>query len=159
MSRFIDRISDLSSVPYVSGALGGVLGLLSYLYGVDNRGVLYVLIVCMVLDYLTGLILGYVNGKLSSKVGFKGIAKKLAIMVIVALGHLFDSFLFKNGAILMQVCIYFYIANEGLSIVENCANLGLPVPKKLKNALAQLKESSEDGSSVLSDLDDTDDEQ
>lgn len=144
MSKFINKLSGLDYVPYLSSAFGGVVGVFQYLYGVENNGILYVLLACMVFDYITGLLVGYFTSKLSSRVGCKGIAKKLAIMVIVALGHLFDSFLFKNGAVLMSVCIYFYIANEGISILENCTNLGLPVPKKLKKALAQLKESSDD---------------
>lgn len=116
--------------------LGGVLGWL--LGGVD--GFLYTLIAFCVLDYITGVIAAGVEKKLDSNVGFKGIARKIAIFIVVALGHLVDREILGDSAVLRTAAIFFYLSNEGLSILENIARIGLPVPEKLREVLAQLKE-------------------
>lgn len=117
--------------------LGGVLGWL--LGGVD--GFLYTLIAFSVLDYITGVIAAGVEKKLDSNVGFKGIARKIAIFIVVALGHLVDREILGDSAVLRTAAIFFYLSNEGLSILENIARIGLPVPEKLREVLAQLKEN------------------
>ena len=114
----------------VGGWLGWVLG------GLD--GFLYALIAFVVIDYITGVMCAVVDKKLSSEVGFKGIFKKILIFAMVAVGHMLDTNILGNGSVLRTAVIFFYIANEGVSLLENTARLGLPVPQKLKDVLAQL---------------------
>ena len=117
-------------------ALGG------FLFG-QIDGLFYALIAFIVLDYLTGLAVACVRKELSSEIGFKGIAKKVFILVLVAVGHLLDAHILGGGSVCRSAVIGFYIANEGISILENAANLGLPLPKKLVEILKQLKDKSE----------------
>jgi toxin secretion/phage lysis holin len=115
--------------------VGGVIGW--YLGGLD--GFLYVLIAFVVVDYLTGILRAVVEKKLSSRIGAQGIAKKVALFLVVGIGHLIDSYLLgSDGAPLRTAVIFFYIANEGVSLPENATAIGLPVPDKLKDVLAQL---------------------
>ena len=114
----------------VGGWLGWALG------GLD--GFLYALIAFVVIDYITGVMCAVVDKKLSSEVGFKGIFKKILIFAMVAVGHMLDTNILGNGSVLRTAVIFFYIANEGVSLLENTARLGLPVPQKLKDVLAQL---------------------
>lgn len=114
----------------VGGWLGWVLG------GLD--GFLYALIAFVVIDYLTGVMCAIADKKLSSEVGFRGICKKILIFAMVAAGHILDTHILGSGAALRTAILFFYIANEGVSLLENTTRLGLPVPEKLKNALAQL---------------------
>ncbi|MBR0369956.1 MAG: phage holin family protein [Methanobrevibacter sp.] len=99
------------------------------------------LLIAIALDYISGLIKAYVTKELSSKIGFKGILKKVGILLIVMLGVLIDRVGGDTGAIRTLV-IYYFVANEGLSIIENLAQAGLPIPKAIKNALKALKEQS-----------------
>lgn len=116
-------------------AIGGMLGW--YLGGVD--GFLYALIAFSVVDYITGVLRAIVEKKLSSRIGAHGIAKKVALFLVVGIGHLIDAYLLDGtGAPLRTAVIFFYIANEGVSLLENAAAIGLPVPDKLKDVLAQL---------------------
>jgi len=118
-------------------ALGGALGWL--LGGLD--GFLYALIAFVVIDYITGVMCAVVDKKLSSEVGFRGIFKKVLIFCMVAVAHIIDTKILGNagdGSALRSAVIFFYLANEGLSLLENTARLGLPVPDKLKEVLAQL---------------------
>lgn len=117
--------------------LGGLLGTL--FGGLD--GFLITLLVFMLLDYISGVLLAIVQKKLSSKIGFKGILKKVMILILVAVGTLLDNFILIDGAFIRTLVIFFYIANEGISLLENAALLGLPIPEKLKEVLEQLKES------------------
>lgn len=117
-------------------AIGGYLG---YVLG-GRDGFLYALVAFVVIDYLTGVMVSVINKKLSSDIGFKGIFKKVMIFLMVAIGHTIDAHLIGNGAAIRTAVIFFYISNEGISILENSANLGLPVPEKLKDILVQLKE-------------------
>ena len=94
----------------------------------------------MVLDQLTGVIRGYVNKELSSDVGLKGIARKCVILIILIVAVMLDRLLNTGSWMFRTMVAYFYIANEGISLLENCASLGAPIPEKLKNALIQLKE-------------------
>lgn len=124
----------------VAGAVGAVLG---FLFGEVN-GLFWALIAFMATDYITGVIVAVINKQLSSEVGFKGLAKKLLILVFVSLGHIADMYVLGGTPVAMSAVMLFYIANEGLSIIENAGNLGLPVPKKLKDIMIQLKKESEE---------------
>ena len=117
-------------------AIGGALGW--FIGGLD--GFLYALIAFVVIDYLTA----GVQKKLSSEVGFKGIAKKIAIFLLVGIANIIDVDVIQNGTALRTAVIFFYLSNEGLSILENAGNIGLPIPEKLKTMLAQLKDKEDD---------------
>lgn len=93
--------------------------------------------------YVTGIMCAVVDKKLSSRVGFKGIFKKVLIFALVGLGHILDTYVIGTGAVLRTAIIFFYISNEGVSLIENAAYLGLPVPKKLKAVLEQLHNRAE----------------
>lgn len=112
---------------------------LTWLFGVWDIP-LVVLVVFMVLDQLTGVIRGYVNKELSSDVGLKGIARKCVILIILIVAVMLDRLLNTGSWMFRTMVAYFYIANEGISLLENCASLGAPIPEKLKHALIQLKE-------------------
>ena len=114
--------------------LGGVLGW--YLGGWD--GFLYALLAFVIADYVTGLACAIVNHQVSSAVGFKGISRKVLIFILVGLANLLDVYVLKEGGVLRTAVIFFYISNEGISLIENAARLGLPVPQKLQEALASL---------------------
>lgn len=126
-----------NSVNIVQGiftALGGYIGY--FLGGVD--GFMYALITFVVIDYVTGLMVAVLERKLSSEIGFRGIFKKVLIFVFVGIGNIIDVHLIKNGSAIRTAVIFFYISNEGISIIENAAKIGLPVPQKLKDILKQL---------------------
>jgi toxin secretion/phage lysis holin len=123
-------------------ALGGWLGW--FLGGLD--GFFYALIAFVVVDYITGLMVAVVNKKLSSEVGFKGIFKKVLIFLLVGVGNVVDRQIIGDGSVLRTAVIFFYISNEGISIIENAGCLGLPIPQKLKDVLAQLKSKEDSGS-------------
>ena len=115
-------------------ALGGWLGY--FLGGMD--GMLIALIVFMTLDYVTGVMCAVVDKKLSSEVGFKGIAKKVLILMLVGVANVIDLYVIRNGAAIRGAVIAFYLSNEGVSLLENAGHLGLPIPDKLKAVLVQL---------------------
>ena len=123
----------------ISAAVCAVCG---FLWG-QLDGLLYALIAFMVLDYITGLVVAYIRKELSSETGFKGIAKKVFIMALVAVGHILDVNVLGGGAVCRSAVIGFYLANEGISILENAGNIGLPLPKKLIEVLKQLKDKEE----------------
>lgn len=106
-------------------------------------GLMYALIAFMALDYLTGVLVAATQKELSSKVGFKGIAKKVIILALVAVGHILDTHVLGGGAVCRSAVSGFYIANEGISILENAAELGLPLPKKLIDVLKQLRDDND----------------
>ena len=128
-----------NGVQVVFTAVGGWLGY--YLGGCD--GLLIALIVFVVTDYITGVMCAVVDKKLSSAVGFRGIFKKVLIFALVGLGHILDTRVIGDGSVLRTALIFFYLSNEGLSLIENAAHLGLPVPNKLKDVLEQLHKRSE----------------
>jgi toxin secretion/phage lysis holin len=131
----------LNILQLIFTALGGYLGW--FLGGVD--GFMYALITFVVIDYVTGLMVAVLERKLSSEVGFRGIFKKVLIFVMVGIGNIVDIHLIKNGSAIRTAVIFFYISNEGISIIENSAKVGLPIPEKLKDILKQLnKESGKD---------------
>lgn len=123
----------------VIAALGGWLGY--FLGGCD--GLLYALIVFVILDYITGVLCAIADRRLSSAVGFKGICRKVLIFALVGIANILDVHVIGTGCVVRTATIFFYISNEGVSILENAANLGLPVPKKVKEVLKQLHEGAE----------------
>ena len=117
-------------------ALGGFLGW--FLGGMD--GFLYALISFVVIDYITGVMCAIADKNLSSGVGFKGICRKVLIFALVGIGNIIDVQVLGSPGVLRTAVIFFYLSNEGVSILENSTHLGLPVPEKLKEVLAQLHE-------------------
>ena len=115
-------------------AAGGGLGY--FLGGWD--GFLYALLTFVVIDYVTGLMCAVLDKKLSSEVGFRGIFKKVLIFSLVAIGNIVDQSVIGDGSVIRTAVIFFYLSNEGVSILENAAHIGLPVPQKLKDILEQL---------------------
>ena len=121
-------------------AIGGWLGW--FLGGAD--GFLYALIVFVAIDYITGVMCAIVDHKLSSEVGFKGICKKVLIFMMVGIGNIIDAQVLGQAGVLRTAVIFFYLSNEGVSMLENAGHLGLPIPAKLKDILVQLHNRSED---------------
>lgn len=115
-------------------AVGGWLGY--FLGGMD--GFIYALITFVVVDYITGLMCAVLDRKLSSEIGFRGIFKKILIFSLVAIGHIIDKSVIGDGSVIRTAVIFFYLSNEGVSILENAAHIGLPIPQKLKDVLGQL---------------------
>ena len=115
-------------------ALGGWLGY--FLGGMD--GLMIALIVLMTLDYISGVMCAIIDKKLSSAVGFKGICKKVFILMLVGVAHIIDLHVVGTGSALRGAVICFYMSNEGLSLLENAAHIGLPIPDKLRDILSQL---------------------
>ena len=124
----------------IFAALGGSIGW--FLGGID--GFMYALITLVALDYITGVMVAIVEKKVSSEIGFKGIFKKVLIFIMVGIGNIIDVYILKNGSALRTAVIFFYISNEGISIIENASIIGLPIPEKLKNVLQQLKNDEEE---------------
>lgn len=120
-------------------AIGGFIGWL--LGGFD--GFLYALIAFAVIDYITGVMCAISDKRLSSEVGFKGICRKVLIFVLVGIGNLVDVYVLGEAGVLRTAVIFFYLSNEGISLLENSAHLGLPIPQKLKSVLEQLHNRNE----------------
>lgn len=104
---------------------------------------LFALVAFVVIDYITGIMCAVVDKKLSSAVGFKGIFKKVLIFALVGVGHILDTRVIGAGSVLRTAVIFFYLSNEGISLLENAGHLGLPIPKKLKSILEQLHDRAE----------------
>lgn len=121
-------------------AVGGFLGW--FLGGLD--GFLYALIAFVVIDYLTGVMCAIADKKLSSEIGAKGIFKKVLIFVLVGVGHIIDSQVLGDGGAIRTAVIFFYLSNEGVSLLENAAHIGLPIPEKLKSILEQLHDRDDE---------------
>lgn len=117
-------------------AFGGFLGW--FLGGVD--GFLYALIAFAVIDYITGVLCAISDKTLSSEVGFKGVCRKVLIFALVGIGNIVDIYVLEGTGVLRTAVIFFYLSNEGVSLLENAARLGLPIPEKLKEVLEQLHE-------------------
>ena len=128
-----------NTVQFFFAAVGGFLGW--FLGGCD--GLLYALIAFVTVDYVTGVMCAVVDRKLSSSVGFKGIFRKVLIFVMVGISHILDTQVIGNGSVLRTAVIFFYISNEGVSLLENASHLGLPVPEPVKTVLKQLHDRSE----------------
>lgn len=123
----------------VIAAIGGWIGY--FLGGCD--GLIYALIAFVVIDYITGVMCAIADRKLSSEIGFKGICRKVLIFALVGIANILDVHVIGTGCILRTASIFFYLSNEGVSILENAANLGLPVPTKVKDVLKQLHDRAE----------------
>jgi len=128
----------------VRGMFAAAVGVLGYFVG-GMDGMLIALVVMMVLDYVTGVICAVFDKTLSSAVGFRGIVKKVVILMLVGVANILDVHVIGGGSALRGVVIGFYISNEGLSLLENAAHIGLPVPEKLKAVLAQLHDREKGG--------------
>lgn len=124
----------INTIQIVIAAVGGYIGY--FLGGLD--GFLYALIAFVVIDYLTGIMVAVIEKKLSSEVGFRGIFKKVLIFSLVAVAHIIDAELIRTGSAIRTAVIFFYLSNEGISILEKTAKIGLPIPEKLKTVLEQL---------------------
>ena len=114
--------------------IGGFFGW--FLGGFD--GFLYALVAFVVLDYITGIMCAVLDKSLSSEIGFRGIFKKVLIFSLVGIGHIIDQSVIGDGSVIRTAVIFFYLSNEGVSVLENAAYIGLPVPQKLKDVLEQL---------------------
>ena len=123
-----------NTIQLIFSAVGGWLGY--FLGGCD--GLLYALIAFVVIDYITGVMCAIINKQLSSEVGFKGIFRKVLIFLLVGIANIIDVQVIGTGAVLRTAVIFFYISNEGVSLLENAGHLGLPIPEKIKTVLEQL---------------------
>ena len=130
-----------NAIQFVFTAVGGWLGW--FLGGGD--GLLYALIAFVVADYITGVMCAIIDHKLSSEVGFKGIFRKVLIFMLVGAANILDVHVIGTGSVMRTAIIFFYISNEGVSLLENAGHLGLPIPEKLKAVLAQLHNRAEKG--------------
>ena len=126
-------------IQLIFSAVGGWLGY--FLGGCD--GLLYALIAFVVIDYITGVMCAIINRELSSAVGFKGIFRKVLIFLLVGIANIIDVQVIGTGAVLRTAVIFFYISNEGVSLLENAGHLGLPIPEKIKTVLEQLHDRAE----------------
>ena len=124
---------------YLKGVVAIVGTALTWLFGAWDTA-LMVLVCFMVLDYCTGVIRAFINKEVSSDIGLKGIARKTVILIVLIVAVLLDRLLNTGTWVFRTIVCYFYIANEGISLLENCAGLGLPVPESIQNALVQLKD-------------------
>lgn len=125
-----------NTLQLVLAAVGAYLGW--FLGGMD--GLIYAMLVFVIADYATGVMCAISDRHLSSETGFKGICKKIFIFVLIGVANLIDIYIIKSGSMLRTATIFFYLSNEGISLLENAAHLGLPVPKKIKDILKQLNE-------------------
>ena len=130
-----------NTIQLIFSAVGGWLGY--FLGGCD--GLLYALIAFVVIDYITGVMCAVIDRKLSSAVGFKGIFRKVLIFLLVGIANIIDVQVIGTGAVLRTAVIFFYISNEGVSLLENAGHLGLPIPEKIKTVLEQLHDRAENG--------------
>ena len=130
-----------NTIQIIFSAVGGWLGY--FLGGCD--GLLYALIAFVVIDYITGAMCAIINRELSSAVGFKGIFRKVLIFLLVGIANIIDVQVIGTGAVLRTAVIFFYISNEGVSLLENAGHLGLPIPEKIKTVLEQLHDRAENG--------------
>ena len=128
-----------NTIQFVFAAVGGWLGY--FLGGCD--GLLYALLAFVVIDYITGVMCAIADKNLSIEVGFKGICRKVLIFLLVGIANVLDVQVIGTGSVLRTAVIFFYISNEGVSLLENAAHLGLPVPEKIKIVLEQLHDRAE----------------
>ena len=128
-----------TTIQVIFAAIGGWLGW--FLGGCD--GLLIALLAFVAIDYITGVMCAIVDKKLSSAVGFKGIFKKILIFALVGMGHILDTMVIGTGSVLRTAIIFFYLSNEGISLIENAGHLGLPIPAKMKTVLEQLHDRAE----------------
>ena len=125
----------MEHIRYWAAGVGAALG--DFFGGMD--GLLTVLVAFVVLDYITGVLCAVIEKCLSSETGFKGICQKVMIFCLVGMANLLDTQIIGSGSMLRTAVIFFYCANEGISIIENAARIGLPVPENLRKVMEQLK--------------------
>lgn len=129
-----------NTIQLIFAGVGGWLGY--FLGGWD--GMLYALLAFVAVDYITGVMCAIVDKRLSSAVGFKGICRKVLIFLLVGIANILDVQVIGTGSVLRTAVIFFYISNEGISLIENAAHLGLPVPEKVRAVLEQLHDRAEE---------------
>ncbi len=129
----------ISTLQLIFAAIGGYIGW--FLGGFD--GFLYALVAFVIIDYITGLMAAFIEKKLSSSIGSKGIFKKVLIFILVGIGHIIDLHIIKNGSAVRTAVFFFYLSNEVLSIIENATRIGLPVPEQLRVVFKELKKGDE----------------
>lgn len=127
---------------YINATVAAIGTGLTYIFGGWDT-VIIVLVIFMALDYLTGVMAAIANKELNSNVGFKGLFKKVTILIVLIVAVLLDRLLNSDTWVFRTLVAYFYIANEAISLLENSARMGLPVPQKLLDILAQLKKKGE----------------
>ena len=137
--RYDDMKEFWNLIQFIFTAVGGWLGY--FLGGCD--GLIIALVVFVAVDYVTGVMCAISDKKLSSEVGFKGICRKVLIFLLVGIAHILDAQVIGTGSVLRTAVIFFYLSNEGVSLLENAAHLGLPVPEKMKEILEQLHDRAE----------------
>jgi len=125
----------INTLQLIFTAIGGYIGW--FLGGYD--GLVLALVAFVAIDYITGLMVAVVEEKLSSGIGFRGIFKKVLIFALVGIGHTIDLYLIEKGSAVRTAVIFFYLSNEGLSIMENAAKVGLPIPEKLRVVFTELR--------------------
>ena len=130
-----------NTIQLVFAGIGGWLGY--FLGGCD--GLLFALLAFVVVDYITGVMCAISDHTLSSEVGFKGICRKVLIFLLVGIANILDVEVIGTGSVLRTAVVFFYISNEGISLLENAGHLGLPIPEKMKVVLEQLHDRSERG--------------
>lgn len=130
-----------NTIQLIFAAIGGWLG---YFLG-SCDGLLVALVVFAAVDYITGVMCAVADKKLSSEVGFKGIRRKVLIFLLVGIANILDVQVIGTGSVLRTAVIFFYISNEGVSLLENAAHLGLPIPEQMKAVLEQLHDRAEKG--------------
>lgn len=123
------------AITVLGAFVGGLIG------GLDSLA--YALVLFVIVDYITGIMAGIVEKKISSEVGFKGIFRKVVIFILVSIAHIIDSKILGNGSAIRTAVIFFYISNEGISILENSGRIGLPIPQKLMDILHQLNKEDD----------------
>ena len=128
-----------NGIQLVFAVIGGWLG---WFLG-ECDGLMYALIAFVIADYVTGVMCAVSDKRLSSEVGFKGICRKVLIFVLVGMANILDMHVIGTGCVLRTAVLFFYISNEGVSVLENAGHLGLPVPARLLNVLEQLHEDAE----------------
>lgn len=133
MKHWIDIVN------IIFAAIGGYLGY--FLGGLD--GFLHALIAFVVVDYLLGVMCAILEKHLSSDIGAKGIFKKVVIFSLVGVAHIIDQNIIGDGSAIRTAVIFFYLSNEGISIIENATRLGLPIPSKFRDVLEQLKDGGD----------------
>ena len=127
----------------IQAVFAGIGGWIGYFLG-GCDGLMYALLAFVVIDYITGVMCAVADKKLSSEVGFKGIARKVLIFLLVGIANILDVNVIGNGSVLRTAVVFFYISNEGVSLLENAAHLGLPVPDKMKAVLEQLHDRADE---------------
>ena len=138
--RFENMKEFWNTIQVIFTAIGGWLGY--FMGGCD--GLLYALLAFVVMDYITGVMCAVTDHRLYSAVGFKGICRKVLIFALVGIGHILDTQVIGDGNVIRTAVIFFYVSNEGVSLLENASHLGLPIPEKMKDILAQLHNRSND---------------